>query len=151
MDYELFIFSTYNAQEISKILVDLVRNVLEKDVVYKVIVNEYIYIGCGLFGMNIEIEDVSDLEFIRNNCKIDVNLCISIQVSSREPDQGINELFKIIIEFMKYNKGNVLLLANGSEQVLRRDNELLILNEEIEYMPYEDFDIPYKKGKLKIV
>ncbi|WP_297430325.1 hypothetical protein [Clostridium sp.] len=151
MDYELFIFSTYDAQEIGKTLVDLVRNVLKKDVVYKVIENEYIYIGCGLFGMNIEIEDVSDLEFIRNDCEIDVNLCISIQVSSREPDQGINELFKIIIEFMKYNKGNVLLLANGSEQVLRRDNQLLILNEEIDYIPYEEFDISYRKEKLRII
>ncbi|URZ07173.1 hypothetical protein [Clostridium felsineum] len=148
MDYELFVFSIYKVEELTEKLVCMVKNILKRDVNCISRKDEYIFIGCETFGITIEIEDISDLDYIKESCRININLCISIQVSHKTFDEGIRELFQIIINLLKIVDGDILFLFNGEKQVLRRDNGVLTLNEDVEYIPYELIDIPYKKEKL---
>lgn len=144
MEYELFLFSTYDAEHIAKMLIDSGESV---DFEMKVYEGSRIYIGCDFFSMNVEIEDISDLEFIRDNYGLKVNLCIDFQVYNKTFSTGLIQMLKIIGRMLSQIQGDVLLLSNNSTQVLKRERDVLYVNnsEDFSAFPFNELKIPYKE------
>lgn len=143
MEYELFIYSTYKAEYIANRLI-LSDESLEYEM--KVYEGSRIYLGCELFSMNIEIEDISDLDFIKESYGVNVNLCIDFQVYNKTYRLGIRKMLKVIGAVLSQIQGDALLLSNGSTEVLRKEKEVLYVNniEEFAKYPFEELGISYK-------
>ncbi|MCL6601560.1 MAG: hypothetical protein K6T94_01705 [Paenibacillus sp.] len=147
MEYELFLFSTYEAEYIAKMLIDSDKTL---DFEMKVYEGSRVYIGCNFFSMNIEIEDISDLGFIMDNYGLKVNLCIDFQVYNKTFSTGLMHMLETIGKILSQIQGDILLLSNNSTQVLRREKEVLYVNniEEFSEFPFNALRIAYKETEL---
>ncbi|SDZ69269.1 hypothetical protein SAMN05421736_1592 [Evansella caseinilytica] len=150
MDYELFIYSTETSDYIADLLMKEAKNIVESELKLKVEEEHNIYIGCGYFSMNIEIEDISDLEFINKNYNLNINMCISIQVYHKTFALGISQLLKVLGKVLSEIKGDALLIFNGSTQVLKREKGILYVNEnaDLSKYPLRELGLSYVKAEL---
>ena len=146
MEYELFIYSTYNAEYIANRLILSDESLKYEMKVYE---GSRIYLGCELFSMNIEIEDISNLDFIKESYGVNVNLCIDFQVYNKTYRLGIRKMLKVIGAVLSQIQGDALLLSNGSTEVLRKEKEDLFVNniEEFAKYPFEELGTSYKNIK----
>ncbi|MEC2077043.1 hypothetical protein [Metabacillus fastidiosus] len=131
MDYELFLGSNLTdkslAENIERILIEFVNE--------KVSVQsdeEEIIIGTQYFSLALEIEDISDIAFVRKHYNIDVNVCIRVQLFGNTFYQGLESLFKVMGKLMREISGNLLFLENGSDQLLRKESDQLIVNNDLD-------------------
>lgn len=147
MEFELFVFSTYEAEDIAKMLIDSDATL---DFEMKVYEGSRVYIGCKFFSMNIEIEDISDLGFIMDNYGLKVNLCIDFQVYNKTFSTGVMHMLETVGKILSQIQGDILLLSNNSTQVLRREKEVLYVNniEEFSEFPFDALKIAYKETEL---
>lgn len=131
MDYELFLGSNLSceslAEKIERIIIEFVN---EKVSVHND--EEEIVIGTEYFSLALEIEDISDIGFVRKHYDIDVNACIRVQLFGNTFYQGVELLFKVMGNLMKQIGGNLLFLENGSDQLLRKENGQLIVNNDLD-------------------
>lgn len=81
--------------------------------------------------MALEIDDISDIAFVRNHYNLNVNQCIRIQLFGNTFYQGLEYLFKVIGKIINKIDGNLLFLENGSDQLLRKENGQLIVNNDL--------------------
>ena len=137
MEFELFLFSTYEADA-------------TLDFEMKVYEGSRVYIGCEFFSMNIEIEDISDLGFIMDNYGLKLNLCIDFRVYNKTFSTGVMHMLETIGKILSQIQGDILLLSNNSTQVLRREKEVLYVNnmEEFSEFPFDALKIAYKETEL---
>lgn len=82
--------------------------------------------------MTLEIEDTSDITFVKKHYNLDVNVCIRTQVFGITFSEGIEHIFRIISKLIKYTEGNLLFLEDGSTQLLRMENGLLTVNNRLD-------------------
>ena len=130
MDCELFLHSNISYKSLGEML----ERITNEFVNQKVSVNlneEEIYIGSEYFSLALEIEDISDIAFVRNHYNLDVNVCIRVQLFGKTFYAGLELLFKIIGKLMKQIDGNLLFLEDGSDQLLRKENGKLIINNDL--------------------
>lgn len=131
MDCELFLLSNLSHKSLGETLERITNEFVNE----KVSVNyneEEIYIGSEYFSLALEIEDTSDIVFVRNYYNLDVNVCIRVQLFGKTFYHGLELLFKIIGKLMKQNDGNLLFLEAGSDQLLRKENGKLIINNDLD-------------------
>ncbi|OZQ60397.1 hypothetical protein CA600_28400 [Paenibacillus sp. VTT E-133280] len=57
--------------------------------------------------MVLELEDISDINFVRNHYDVDVNNCIRGQLFGNTFYQGLEALIKVIGKFIKQYSGNL--------------------------------------------
>lgn len=148
MEYELFLYSTYEAEYIAKVLLDSDTSL---DFTMKVYKGSRVLMGCSFFSMNIGIEDTSDLGSIIDNYGLKVNSCIDFQVFNKTFDTGIMYMLEMVGKILSQIKGNnALLLSNYSAQVLRREDEVLYVTsiEAFSEFPFEKLRISYKEAEL---
>ncbi len=131
MDFELFLESSLShkslAEFIEKIIID---NLNEKVSVHNN--DEEIVIRTEYFSLALEIEDISDITFVRNHYDLDINVCIRVQLFGDTFYQGLEFLFRIVGKYMKQFAGSLLFLENGSDQLLRKENGQLIVNNDLD-------------------
>ena len=131
MDYELFLSSNFSCKSLAEIIRSIiVESVNEETTVH--ISEEEIVIGIKYFSLALEIEDISDIAFIRRHYDIDVNVSIRVQVFGNTFRQGLEVLFKVIGNLMRQVGGNLLFLENCSDQLLRKENGQLIINSDLD-------------------
>ncbi|PZD93024.1 hypothetical protein DNH61_24880 [Paenibacillus sambharensis] len=131
MDFELFLGMNISCESLAEALEKVIAGDLYEKV--KVVNNaEEIVIGTECFSMAIEIEDISDIAFVRSHYELDVNVCIRIQLFGNNHSQGLESLFSIMGAIMKKFEGNLLLLENGSKQLLRKEDGQLIVNNDLD-------------------
>lgn len=131
MDFELFLENDSSIKELVGVIEKYIINLLNE----KVSVQndeEEIVIGTEYLSLAIELEDISDINFVRNHYDLDVNTCIRIQLFGNTFDRGIILLFKIIGKLLKECSGNLLFLENGSDQLLRKEHGQLIVNSDLD-------------------
>lgn len=142
MDYELFLSSNLSCKSLAEyIQCIIVEFVNEKLTVHNS--EEEIVIGIEYFSLALEIEDISDIAFIRRHYDLDVNVCIRVQLFGITFNQGIEILFKVIGHLMRQFDGNLMLLENGSDQILRKENGQLIVNNDL-----DQYQIKYLTQRL---
>ncbi|MBR2564894.1 MAG: hypothetical protein IKE29_09740 [Paenibacillus sp.] len=130
MDFEMFLESNLSCESLAEVIERIIINIVNE----KVSIHndeEEIVIGTKYFSLALEIEDISDINFVRNHYDLDVNYCIRGQLFGSTFYQGLEALIKVIGEFMKQSGGNLLLLENGSDQLLRKENGQLIVNSDL--------------------
>lgn len=126
MVYELFVESPLPYQSLADMIQKQLIEVLNDNVSIH-IDEEEIIIGTEFFPFALEIDDISDITFIKEHYKLNVNVCIRVQLFNQTFVQGLEYLFKVIGKLMKRVPGNLLFLENGSEQILRKENSKLIV------------------------
>ncbi|OAB42113.1 hypothetical protein [Paenibacillus glacialis] len=131
MDFELFLESNLSCKSLAEVIEKIIINILNE----KVSIHndeEEIVIGTEYFSLALELEDISDINFVRNHYDLDVNICIRGQLFGNTFYQGLESLFKVMGKFIKQCGGNLLLLENGSDQLLRKENGQLIVNSDLD-------------------
>ncbi|WP_017690452.1 hypothetical protein [Paenibacillus sp. PAMC 26794] len=131
MDYELFLQSKLDRNSLGK----LVEQYVTESVVEKASFEsneEEIVIGSKFFTLHLEIEDISDITFVRQHYNLDVNVCIRTQLFGSTFSEGIEQIFNIISKLIKHTEGNLLFLEDGSTQLLRMENGLLVVNNRLD-------------------
>lgn len=78
--------------------------------------------------MTLEIEDISDIAFVKKHYNLDVNVCIRVQLYGSTFYKGIEKLFKVIGKLIRHINGNLLFLEDGSAQLLRMESGQLMVN-----------------------
>lgn len=127
MDYELFLLSNVDNHSLGEMLERFTTEYANKKASLSCNDQE-IVIGSELFSLALEIEDISDIAFVRNHYNLDVNVCIIIQLFGNTFYQGLELLFKIMGRIIRHIDGNLLFLEDGSAQLLRIENGQLIVN-----------------------
>lgn len=127
MDYELCLLSSVDNNSLGEMLKRFTTEYSNKKASLSCYDGE-IVIGSELFSLALEIEDISDIAFVINHYNLDVNVFIRIQLFSNTFYQGIELLFKIMGRLIRHIDGNLLLLEDGSAQLLRIENDQLIVN-----------------------
>lgn len=131
MDFELFLESNLSCKSLAEnIQKEIIDTLNEKISVHND--EEEIVIGTEYFSLAFEIEDISDITFVRNHYNLDVSICIRVQIFGNTFNQGLESFFKIMGKIMKLYGGNLLFLENGSDQLLRKENGQLIVNNDLD-------------------
>lgn len=131
MDYELFLSSNLSCKSLAEIIRSIIVGSVNEEITVH-ISEEEIDIGIKYFSLALEIEDISDIAFIRRHYDLYVNVCIRVQLFGNTFYQGIEVLFKVIGNLMRQVGGNLLFLENGSDQLLRNENGQLIVNSDLD-------------------
>lgn len=155
MDFELFLESNFSCKPLAEIIEKTIVNLLNEKVSIQND-EEEIVIGTDYFSLALELEDISDINFVRTHYDLDINICIRVQLFGNTFDQGIKSLFKVIGSLLKQCGGNLLFLENGSDQLLRRENGQLIVNSDLDQYQIKyltpnllsSLDHSYFEGKL---
>ncbi|GEB34992.1 hypothetical protein [Brevibacillus parabrevis] len=127
MDYELFLRSNVGNNSLGEMLERFTTEFANKKASFSCN-DEEIVIGSELFSLALEIEDVSDIVFVRRHYNLDVNVCIRIQLFGNTFYQGLELLFKVMGKLIRHIDGNLLFLEDGSAQLLRIENGQLFVN-----------------------
>jgi hypothetical protein len=131
MDFELFLESKLSCSALAEVIEKIIIKILnEKVSVYSD--EEEIVIGTEYFSLVLELEDISDISFVRSHYDLDVNISIRVQLFGDTFYQGLEALIKIIGKLIKQYGGNLLFLENGSDQLLRKENGQLIVNSDLD-------------------
>ncbi|GIO91377.1 hypothetical protein [Paenibacillus lactis] len=131
MDFELFLESNLSCKSLAEVIEQFIINFLNEKVSIQKD-EEEIVIGTEYFSLALELEDISDINFVRTHYDLDVNICIRVQLFGNTFDQGITPFFKVIGKLLKQCGGNLLFLENGSDQLLRKENSQLIVNSDLD-------------------
>jgi len=131
MDFELFLESNLPSKSLAEVIESIIVNLLNEKVSAQND-EEEIVIGTGYFSLALELEDISDINFVRTHYDLDVNTCIRVQLFGNTFDHGIKSLFKVIGKLIEQSSGNLLFLENGSDQLLRKENGQLIVNSDLD-------------------
>ncbi|WP_235218606.1 hypothetical protein [Paenibacillus sp. FSL R7-269] len=134
MDYELFLLSKVINNSLGEMLERFTAEYGDKRVSMSCN-DEEIVIGSELFALALEVEDISDIAFVRNHYNLDVNVCIRIQLFGSTFYQGLELLFKIMGRLISHIDGNLLFLEDGSAQLLRMEKGQLLVNKALD--PYQ--------------
>ncbi|WP_342554399.1 hypothetical protein [Paenibacillus sp. FSL R7-0652] len=128
MDYELFLLSNVDINLLGEMLERFTSEYTNSKASVSCNDKE-IVIGTELFSLALEIEDISDIAFVRSHYNLDVNICIRIQLFGNTFYQGLELLFKIMGRLINHIDGNLLFLEDGSAQLLRMENGQLMVND----------------------
>lgn len=127
MDYELFLRSNVHNNSLGEMIERFTNEFVNKKASFNCN-DEEIVIGSEFFSLALEIEDISDIAFVRNHYNLDVNVCIRVQLFGNTFYQGLELLFKVMGKLIRHIDGNLLFLEDGSAQLLRIENGQLIVN-----------------------
>ncbi|AIQ60713.1 hypothetical protein [Paenibacillus borealis] len=131
MDFELFLESNLSCSALAEVIEKIIIKISnEKVSVYSD--EEEIVIGTEYFSLALELEDISDISFVRSHYDLDVNISIRVQLFGDTFYQGLEALIKIIGKLIKQYGGNLLFLENGSDQLLRKENGQLSVNSDLD-------------------
>ncbi|MEI2281679.1 hypothetical protein [Paenibacillus polysaccharolyticus] len=131
MDYELFLQTKLDRKSLGELINQYVTETVKENSSLQINEDE-IVVGCRFFTFFIEIEDISDITFVQKHYNLVLNVCIRIQLFGRTFNDGIGHLFKVISKLMKVTEGNLLFLEDGSTQLLRMENDLLAVNNQLD-------------------
>lgn len=131
MDYELFLQSKLDRNFLGKLIEQYVTESVVEKASFQSNAEE-IVIGSRFFTLHLEIEDISDITFVRQHYNLDVNVCIRTQLFGSTFSEGIEHIFSIISKLIKHTEGNLLFLEDGSTQLLRMENGLLVVNNRLD-------------------
>ncbi|MFS0858166.1 MULTISPECIES: hypothetical protein [Paenibacillus] len=127
MDYELFLRSNLDLNSLGKLLQRYTTEFVNGSASFNSN-DEEIVIGSDFFSLTLEIEDISDIAFVKKHYNLDVNVCIRVQLYGSTFYKGIEKLFKVIGKLIRHINGNLLFLEDGSAQLLRMESGQLMVN-----------------------
>ncbi|SHI88965.1 hypothetical protein SAMN02745163_00945 [Clostridium cavendishii DSM 21758] len=151
MELNLFLFSIYDEEVTINILLELLKQVTQ-DIKTDLSESGEVYIYCNYFLICIEKDEIDNINDIKEEHDMDVNLSISIQVFNKTFDVGITSLLKFIGLIINKLQGDVLLLENFSPEILKRKDDVLFanidFNSEYYRFPFNELGIPYVELKI---
>ncbi|MBO2946020.1 hypothetical protein JJQ72_18740 [Paenibacillus sp. F411] len=156
MDFELFLGFNVSHTKLAEVIEETMVEILKQKASLHINEDE-IMLGTECFSLAIEIEDISDINFVRNHYDLEVSICIRVQLYGKTSKKGLEALFIIMGNLMKQFEGNLLLLENGSAQLLRKENGKLFVNNDLDQYQIKYFnadiisllDHSYTEKKLK--
>ncbi|WP_342571963.1 hypothetical protein MKY85_04975 [Paenibacillus sp. FSL R5-0749] len=145
MDYELFLQSKLDHNSLGELIERYVTKLVNEKASFQINEDE-IVIGCRFFTLFLEIEDISDITFVKKHYNLDVNVCIRTQLFGSTFSEGIEHMFRIISKLIKHTEGNLLFLEDGSTQLLRMENGLLTVNNRL-----DEYQTEYLTSKILLL
>ncbi|WP_055107055.1 hypothetical protein [Paenibacillus ihumii] len=131
MDCALYLISNLDHIEMKKILSRIVSDILGDQVTeYKY--NGYSGISCIFFSISIETNDISGIDFLREDYGMDIDTELRIQLYGKTFYEGLEVLFKAIGILMREIKGDMFFLENGTDQLFRKSGDILIINNDLD-------------------
>lgn len=131
MDCALYLISNLDHTILKKILSRIVSDILG-DQVTEYDYNEYSGISCKFLSISIETNDISGIDFLREDYGIDIDSELRIQLYGKTFYEGLEVLFKTIGILMKEIKEDMFFLENGTDQLFRKDGDILTINNDLD-------------------
>ncbi|TDL64164.1 hypothetical protein E2R58_21045 [Paenibacillus amylolyticus] len=131
MDYELFLRTNLDINSLGELLERYTTEFVNGSVPFNNN-DEEIVIGSDFFSLTLEIEDISDIAFVKKHYNLDVNVCIRVRLYGSTFYKGIENLFKVIGKLIRHINGNLLFLEDGSAQLLRMESGQLMVNNSLD-------------------
>ncbi len=145
MDYELFLRSNLDLNALGKLLRRYTSEFVNGSASFNSN-DEEIVIGSDFFSLTLDIDDISDITFVQKHYNLDVNVCIRTQLFGSTFSEGIEHIFRIISKLIKHTEDNLLLLEDGSTQLLRMENGLLTVNNRL-----DEYQTKYLTSRLLLL
>lgn len=127
MEYELFLKTNMDVNSLGELIRRYTVEFVNEEVSFHSN-EEEIVIGVTFFSFFLEIEDISNIAFVKKHYNLDVNVCIRVQLYGSTFYKGIEKLFKVIGKLIRHINGNLLFLEDGSAQLLRMESGQLMVN-----------------------
>ncbi|MEK4053637.1 hypothetical protein MHB84_08290 [Paenibacillus sp. FSL F4-0087] len=127
MEYELFLKTNMDVNSLGELIRRYTVEFVNEEVSFHSN-EEEIVIGVTFFSLFLEIEDISNIAFVKKHYNLDVNVCIRVQLYGSTFYKGIEKLFKVIGKLIRHINGNLLFLEDGSAQLLRMESGQLMVN-----------------------
>ncbi|PAD29302.1 MULTISPECIES: hypothetical protein [Paenibacillus] len=156
MDYELFINNSSEAEKIGNIIFEIMKEVIGKEVKVEKLQHklgyQYVYIESEYLTIDIDLEDEDGEmeEYHEMNLKyysVNTNMRINIQLFSKTFDTSWLKLIETVGQLLSVVEGDVLLLDDRSFPIMKRTNNVLLVNNDL-----DEYQIKYiTKESLKLL
>ncbi|GAA0137034.1 hypothetical protein YSY43_38750 [Paenibacillus sp. YSY-4.3] len=131
MDCELFLVSNLDHTVLKKSLSKIISDVLG-DKVQEYDNGDSSDISCKYFSMGIETNEITSIDFLREEYKMNIDTELRIQLFGKTFYEGLEVLFKVIGTLMREIKGDMFFLENGDYQLFRKEGQILIINNNLD-------------------
>lgn len=146
MDFELLLFSINTQEEYGYFLKEILEKNLKVDFTFKH--NEdYISLCFQCMTISLDLEEIFGLDVIEDDFNFKANLSARIQVFSNFYSDALDIIFRVIKEITIKSDCNLLLLGNGSNVIIKKDNGKFYTSE---LKDYYYFEFPFEKLEADI-
>ncbi|GAB6991791.1 hypothetical protein JCM16418A_38410 [Paenibacillus pini] len=125
MDCELFLVSNLDNETLKNTIYNILCEVVKDKVT---IYESFSRLSCRYFTIDIETEDITGIDFIREEYKLEINAEIRIQLFGQTFNEGLEVLFYMIGDILSISNPDMVFVENGTDQLFRKENDIVIVN-----------------------
>ncbi|WP_341281080.1 hypothetical protein [Paenibacillus sp. FSL H8-0537] len=131
MDCALFLVSNLDIETLKRTIYNIVCEII-KDKVTVTNHENFSRLSCKYFTMDIEIDDITSIDYIREEYKMEINAEIGIQLFGKTLEEGLDVLFQIFGNILIEFNPDMVFVENGTDQLFRKENDNVIINTDLD-------------------
>jgi hypothetical protein len=89
-------------------------------------------LSCKYFTLDIETEDIINVDFIREEYKMEINVYNGIQLFEKLFEEGLEVLFGIFGNILWAFNPDSVFVENGTDQIFRKEDASIIINTKLD-------------------
>jgi hypothetical protein len=125
MDCELLLVSNLGPEALKRTIYNIVSETVKDKVTNY---ENFSRLSCRYFTIDIETEDITSIDFLREEYDMKINTEISVQLFGKTFYEGLEVLFQTIGKILKSFNPDMVFLENGTDQLFRKENDTVIVN-----------------------
>ncbi|WP_254329023.1 hypothetical protein [Paenibacillus sp. MZ03-122A] len=129
MDCALFLVSNLDYEVLKRTIYKIVGETVTENVTYY---ENYSRLSCKYFTMDIETEDITSIDFLREEYQMEIDTEIGIQLFGKTFEEGLEVLFQIFSGILIAFNPDMVFVENGTDQLFRKENDTVIINTELD-------------------
>lgn len=129
MDCTLYLVSNLDKETLKRTIYDIVCDAVEGKVTNY---ENFSRLSCKYFTLDIELEDINSIDFLREEYGMEINVEIGIQLFGKLFSEGLEVLFKIFGNMVIAFNPNMVFVENGTDQIFRKEDATVIINSKLD-------------------
>ena len=129
MDCALFLVSNIDHKALKRTIYSIVNETVTENVTYY---ENSSRLSCKYFTMDIETEDITSIDFLREEYKMEIDTEVGIQLFGKTFEEGLEVLFQIFGKILIAFNPDMVFIENGSDQLFRKENHTVIINSDLD-------------------
>jgi len=153
MDCELFLVSSLEDQALKQHIHAIVTEIAGTSVTSY---DNGSRLSCKYFVIDIETEDITSIDFLREEYKLNINTELRIQLFRQSFEEGLSVLFRIFGALLNAFNPDMVFLENGTDLLFKKEHDQVLVNTNLD--PYqrkylspaliESLQLPYSYEEL---
>lgn len=129
MDCTLYLVSNLDKETLKRTIYDIVCDAVEVKVTSY---ENFSRLSCKYFTLDIELEDINSIDFLREEYGMEINVEIGIQLFGKLFSEGLEVLFKIFGNMLIAFNPDMVFVENGTDQIFRKEDATVIINSKLD-------------------